>query len=101
MKYWAKTAKSESQIWRPLATKRGSLAVPVQRHVIASFISFLFLYGGFIQSVSNRRVIDDFLEKCTKISLKFGISAFEEGGQSKAVRVGLVFDIDSKNRIKN
>jgi len=30
--------------------------------------------------------MDDFLEKCTKISLKLGISAFEEGGQSKAAK---------------
>jgi len=30
--------------------------------------------------------MDDFLEKCTKILLKLGISAFEEGGQSKADR---------------
>jgi len=44
------------------------------------------LYGGFIQGVSNKRVMDEFLEKCTKISLKLGISAFEEGGQSKAAR---------------
>jgi len=75
--------KNESQLWRLLAAKRGNLAVSAQRHVIAPFISFLLLYGGFIQGVLNKRVMDDFLEKCTKISLKFGISAFEEGGQSK------------------
>jgi len=49
-------------------------------------MGFLLLYGGFIRGVSNKRVIDDFLEKCTKISLKLEISAFEEGGQSKAAR---------------
>jgi len=54
--------------------------VPAQRHVIAPFISFLLLYGAFIQGVSNK---PDFLEKCTKISLKLEISAFEEGGQSR------------------
>jgi len=54
--------------------------------------------------------MDDFLEMCTKISLKFGISAFEEGGQSRLLeqkqlnidtnvlhQVGLEFDVDSKN----
>jgi len=61
--------------------------VPTQRHVIASFNSFLLLYGVSIQGVSNKRVRNDFLEKCIKISLKLGISAFEEGGQSKAVSV--------------
>jgi len=60
--------------------------VSAQCHVIAQFISFLLLYGVFIQSVSNKRVLDDFLEKCTKIWLKLGISAFEEGGKSKAAR---------------
>jgi len=58
--------------------------------------------------------MDDFLEKCTKISLKLGISGFKEGGQSRLLeqkqlnidtnilhRVGLEFDVDSKNRIKN
>jgi len=59
--------------------------------------------------------MDDFLEKCTKISLKLEISVFGESGQSnKAVeqkqlnidinilhQVGLEFDLDSKNRIKN
>jgi len=57
--------------------------------------------------------MDDFLEKCTKISLKLGIPAFEKGGQSKAARaktinidtnilhqIDLEFDVDSKNRIK-
>jgi len=42
--------------------------------VIAPFISFLLLYRVF-QFVSNKRVLDDFLKKCTKISLKLGISA--------------------------
>jgi len=64
--------------------------VPAQRHVIAPFIGFLLLYGVFIQSVSNKRVMDDFLEKCTKISLKLGISAFEEDGQSKAVKAKII-----------
>jgi len=58
--------------------------------------------------------MDDFLEKCTNISHKLGISAFEEGGQSRLLaqkqlnidtnilhQVGLEFDVDSKNRIKN
>jgi len=58
--------------------------------------------------------MDDFLEKCSKISLKLRISAFEEGGQSRLLeqkqlnidtnilhQVGLEFDVVSKNRIKN
>jgi len=69
----SKTAKNESQFWHPLAAKQGNLAVPAQRHVIAPFITFLLLYGGFIQGVSNKQVIDDFLEKCTKIVSKLGI----------------------------
>jgi len=60
--------------------------MPAQRNVIAPFISFLLLHGVFIQGVSIKRVMDDFLEKCTKILLKLGISAFEECGQSKACR---------------
>jgi len=55
--------------------------VPALRHVIAPFISFLLLYGGSIQGVLNKRVMNDLLEKCTKISLKLGISAFDESGQ--------------------
>jgi len=56
--------------------------------------------------------MDDFLEKCTKISLKLGISAFDEVGQSRLLeqkqlnidtnilhREGLEFDVDSKNRV--
>jgi len=51
--------------------------------------------------------MDDFLEKCTKILLKLGISAFEEGGQSRLLeqkqlntdtnilhQVGLEYDVD-------
>jgi len=60
--------------------------MPIQRYVIAPFISILLLYGGFIQGVSIKRVMDDFLKKCTKISLKLGISTFEGSGQSKAAR---------------
>jgi len=58
--------------------------------VIAPFISLLLLYGGFIQGVSNQRVMDDFLEKCIKILLKLGISAFEGGGQSKTARAKII-----------
>jgi len=60
--------------------------VSAQRHVISPFISFLLFYGGFVQGVSNKRVMNDFLEKCTKISLILRISAFEESGQIKAAR---------------
>jgi len=68
----------------------------------------------FIHGVSNKRVMDDFLKKCIKIWLKLGISAFEEGGQSRLLeqkqlnidtnilhQVGLEFDVDSKDPIKN
>jgi len=62
-----KLQKNDSQLWRPLAAKPGNLAMPAQRHVIAPLISFLLLYGVFIQGVSNKQVMDDFLEKCTQI----------------------------------
>jgi len=55
LRYWSKTAKNESQLSLPLAAKRGNLDMPAQNHVIAAFISFLLLYGGFIQDVLNKR----------------------------------------------
>jgi len=82
-----------------------------QRHVRAPFISFLLLFGSYIQDGSNKRVTHDFLEKCTKISLKLGISArfqtrlLEQKQLSIDTdilhQVDLEFDVDSKNLIKN
>jgi len=54
------------QVWRPLAAKRGNLAVSAQRHVKAPFISYLQTSDVFIRKVSNNQVIRDFLEKYTK-----------------------------------
>jgi len=41
--------KKVNQIWRPLATKRGSLTVRAQRHVIAPVISYLRSYDMFTE----------------------------------------------------
>jgi len=68
-----KLHKNESQLWRPLAAKQDNLVVSAQRHVIGPFISFLLFSGGFIQDVLNKRVMDDFLKKCTEFQSKLGI----------------------------
>jgi len=41
--------------------------------------------------------MDDFMEKCTKILLQLGISAFEEGGQSKAARAKTIIEYRYKH----
>jgi len=47
--------------------KRDNLAAPTQRHVIAPFILYLQFSNVFILNISNKRVISDFMVKCTKI----------------------------------
>jgi len=82
--------------------------------VRAPFISFLSLYDSYIQDGSNKRVINDFLDRCTKILLKLGISARFEGRPIKLLEqkqlridtdilhpVGLEFDVNFENQIKN
>jgi len=59
--------QKSNQVWRPLAVKRDNLALPAQGHVIAPLISYLRSSDASIQNVSNKQVIRDFLEKCTKI----------------------------------
>jgi len=82
--------------------------------VIAPFISFILLYGVFIQNVSTKREIHDFLGKCTKILLNLEIFVrfggvvklrLLEQKQLKDIdilhQVGLEFARKSKNSIKS
>jgi len=85
--------------------------VLAQRHVIAPFISFLYLYGGFIQGVSNKRVMEIFWKSAPKFHSNWEFllsrSVVKVGWQQLNIdtnildQVGLEFDADSKNRIKN
>jgi len=59
--------------------------VPAQGHVIAPFISFLLLYGVFIQGVSKKRY-GRFSGKVHTNFAQIGNFYFKEGGQSKAAR---------------
>jgi len=52
-----KLQKNEGELWRPLEAEPGNLAVFAQLHVRAPFISFLLLYGSYIQDGSNTFIV--------------------------------------------
>jgi len=91
--------------------KRDNVVVRAQRHVIAPFISFLLIYGVFIQGVSNKRdgrfsgkVHQNFAQIgnfCLTRVVKLLNQKQLNIDTNILHQVGIEFDVDSKNRSAN